>query len=405
MNSSLKKLRALAGVVLTLIIATTLYSCGSDDPATPTESDEPEVAKQTVFMFLPLSGNLYSEFLNNIKDFEKAIKEQGGLKNNKFVVFIAQESDQNTCYLIKINYKNNACIRDTLKTYSLDNLDYTTAEGLSSLLNDVKTVTPAYSYSMIIGSHGMGWLPVEEATEIRATTKNSSNTIRKTRWFGHKSNYKYRTNISTLAESIKNTGTKLKFLMFDNCYMSNIETAYELKDATDYLIASTCEIMAYGMPYDKIGKYLFENDYENICKQFFDFYSTYETPCGTIAVTDCSQLNNMAQIMKEINTAYPDGLSYIGDVQKLDGYPTTVFYDFGDYVDKLCEDETLKASFNEQLEKLVPYKAHTPTFFSVSLNGGEREIKTYSGLTISDPSLDQDVKRFKSGTAWYKTTH
>jgi hypothetical protein len=38
--------------------------------------------------------------------------------------------------------------------------------------------------------------------------------------------------------------------------MSTIEVAYDLRYVTDYLIGSTCEIMAYGMPYSIIGKNL-----------------------------------------------------------------------------------------------------------------------------------------------------
>ena len=69
-----------------------------------------------------------------------------------------------------------------------------------------------------------------------------------------------------------------------------VEVAYDLKDVTDYLIGSTSEVMAYGMPYAEIGQYLIGKvDYEGICDGFYSFYSNYsEMPCGTIAVTDCS---------------------------------------------------------------------------------------------------------------------
>lgn len=51
--------------------------------------------------------------------------------------------------------------------------------------------------------------------------------------------------------------------------MSTVEVAYDLKNVTSHLIASTSEIMAYGMPYDKIGQYLIGNiDYEKVCDGF-----------------------------------------------------------------------------------------------------------------------------------------
>ena len=55
----------------------------------------------------------------------------------------------------------------------------------------------------------------------------------------------------------------MEYILFDDCYMSTVEVAYDLKNVTSHLIASTSEIMAYGMPYDKIGQYLIENiDYK-----------------------------------------------------------------------------------------------------------------------------------------------
>lgn len=387
-------------IAITLV---SLTSCGSDNPEQ--KDSEPVVAEQTVFMYMPYSG-LYNAFQTNIKDFETSIVNNGGLHNNKYIIFISK--NQETSYLIKVRYKNKTCLHDTLKTYSFNKLDYTTSTGITSILNDVKTYAAAYNYSMIIGCHGMGWLPVDNSTTKKMTAlRRRANAKQMTRYFGHSSESEYQTNISTLAKGIKDTGIKLKYLMFDDCYMSNIETAYELREATNYLIASTSEIMEYGMPYAVIGSYLFSNDFQNICSGFYDFYSSYTTPCGTIGVTDCSQVEQMVQIMKEINEKFPEELSYIGNIQKLDGYtPFTIFFDFGDYVDKLCTDKALKAKFTVQLEKLVPFKAHTPTYYSMFLSGnGQNKITTFSGLAISDPTIDPEIKKQKTQTAWYKATH
>ena len=44
---------------------------------------------------------------------------------------------------------------------------FTTVSGLTDIINDMKTFAPAQRYSMIIGCHGMGWLPVNDS-ESRA---------------------------------------------------------------------------------------------------------------------------------------------------------------------------------------------------------------------------------------------
>ena len=208
----------------------------------------------------------------------------------------------------------------------------------------------------------------------------------------------------TQTRGIVGAGVKMEYILFDDCYMSSVEVAYELKEATRFLIASTSEMMAYGMPYATVGEFLLGNpDYGSLCEGFHDFYSTYEMmPCGTLAVTDCSELDNMAAIMKSINDRYVFDDSLQGELQGLDGYTPVIFYDFADYVLTLCSDPVLTARFREQLERLVPYKTHTGKFYSRTK--GPLPIHTFSGITISDPSTNP-MALLKGTTSWYKATH
>lgn len=58
-------------------------------------------------------------------------------------------------------------------------------------------------------------------------------------------------------------------------------------------------------------------------------------PYGTLSITDLSQIDNMAAIMKHINACYSFDESQLNKLQNLDGYNPTIFYDFGDYVNLL----------------------------------------------------------------------
>ena len=157
------------------------------------------------------------------------------------------------------------------------------------------------------------------------------------------------------------------------------------------------------MPYAKIGQYLIgEINYEKICNGFDDFYSNYEMPCGTIAVTDCAELDHLAAIMKDINSQYTFDTTLTGSLQRLDGYSPVIFFDCGDYVSKLCSNQELLAQFNEQLNRTVPFKRNTDYFYSISR--GKVKIETFSGITISDPSTN-DLASAKEKTAWYAATH
>ena len=223
-----------------LISIIALASCGSDDPdgPTPPKPFVPTTAANTVFVFMPYTGDtnpLYNSLLNNINEMEKAIKENEGLGDTHLIVFISK--DYKESHLINIGYENGTCRRDTVKTY--DYALYSTAEGISSILGDVKKYAPAsVQYSMIVGCHGEGWMPSR---------------TRSTRWFGGS---KYQINISDLVNGLKNADMSMNYILFDDCYMSTVEVAYDLREVTNYLIASTSEMMAYGMPYHKILKYI-----------------------------------------------------------------------------------------------------------------------------------------------------
>lgn len=388
--------------LLVLLTPSVFLSCDNDSTDEPDNNSSKY--KQTVLMYMPWSGgSIYSYFLQNISSFETAIRNNKGFDGNALVVFISESETKS--HLINIKYNDGECYRDTIRSFYFDECDYTTSAGIASVINNAIKIAPAKTYALAIGSHGMGWLPVGSDISTRARMSAMMNpNVYLTRYFGHSSDSNYQTDISTLADGIKKTDLRMEYIMFDDCYMSNIETAYELKDVTDYLIASTCEIMIDGMPYSEIGMDLLKNNYKNICDGFYSFYSNYSMPCGTIGVTDCNEVERMAEIMKEINTVYPLGVESVDDIQDLDGYNTTVFFDFGDYVSHLCKDEYLLNLFKTQLDRLVPYKANTETYYSM-LTQQQTRIKTFSGLTVSDPTENKGLTDALSTTSWYKATH
>ena len=373
------------------------------------EEDGPVPTEKTLFMYFPWSNNLTGYFRDNVADMETAISRRG-LRGERVLVFFSTSSDEAELY--EITCRNGKCERTVLKNYTAPAI--TTAEGITSILNDVKRFAPAPTYAMTIGCHGMGWVPVEAgrsrvASDFKYHWETEDGPL--TRFFGGTVE-DYQTNVTTLAEAIANAGMHMDFILFDDCYMATVEVAYDLRHVTDCLIASTCEMMAVGMPYDVIGGYLLESDYQSVCDGFYDFYSVYSTPCGTLSVTDCSQLDTMAELMREINSRY----TYTGraedELQDLDGYRPTIFYDFADYVRHLCKDDALLAEYEALLARTVIYEVHTDEYFTVLSSAGTDGRGTYPiyttcGLTISDPSTGHPKATVtqKENTAWWKATH
>lgn len=387
---------------LILFAIIVLASCGgNDDPVNPVKPFVPTKTKNTLFVFMPYTANnnggnsLYYSLKGNIEDMERAIEQEKGLGNSQLIVFISENIK--TSHLIYIGYNKNKgkCQRDTLKTYT--DYDYTIPDGITSLLTNIKQMAPADNYSMIIGCHGEGWMPKPKSTQ--------------TRYFGGTA---IPIDISNFNEGIKNAGMKMNFILFDDCYMSGIEVAYQLREAANYLIASTSEMIAYGIPYHIILKYLLYDtpDYDALCRDFTSFYKTYTynltpMPYGTIAVTDLGYTEEMATFMKTVNSTHTFDIDKIDDVQDLDveHYTPTVYFDFGSYLRVLCgDDATTYAEGTKLLDKLVPYKGTTGMIYSGAGNKSLK-LKEYSGLTISDPSINSSAIKTKKQTAWWNATH
>jgi len=403
-------------LLLILALPVLLAACGNEDE---NAGVLPETnAAKTIFMYFPYSGStndLYNYFQQNIADLETGIAGQNGLGDNKVMVFMASNATEGVLYQIK--YEKGACVHDTIKTYQ--NKQFNTASWITYILNQVKSYAPADTFAMNVGSHGMGWLYAESEGASSAFSVRMKNVARQkaakmpTRWFGGIS---VMTDIATLAEGIAASGVgKLQYLLFDDCFMQNIETVYELKDVTEYLVASPTEILAFGMPYSKIWPYLAAKnpDYQAVCDKFYEFYSGYTYdgqpyPYGTLGISKCSEIDSLAAIVKEINAVDTLDLndSQRAALQAYEPLSKHLFFDLSDVIASYCSDSTLLAKFQTQLGKTVPYTCHTESFYS-SMRFGYNVVKinSFCGISTSAPSIDPQVTGYYTRTGWYKATN
>lgn len=144
--------------ILLVIVLSCLTSCRKEE--IPSADNE-----RTLFMYLPWSTNLTSYFYQNIDDMEDAIFRRG-LDKERVLVFLSTSSTEAELFEITVN--NGTCTRQILKEYTRP--AFTTEEGLTGILNDMESFAPAKTYSLIVGCHGMGWLPVAQS-KARAATK------------------------------------------------------------------------------------------------------------------------------------------------------------------------------------------------------------------------------------------
>lgn len=408
-------------IIATLFIAVGVSCSNGDNPDGPDGPVTP--VGQTVFMFFPWSNSLLSDFRRTVEDMQTVVV-QHSMKDERIMVFMA--TSEREAVLFELKKQNGRCLTDTLRRYS--DRPFTSRQWLTSLFSEVMTLAPASRYGMVVGCHGLAWVPVQGQRNAlkrlgsQEKIDEEDNLYKEeridkegddlmhfevqgpvtTRFIG--GTYP-ETQIETtdLADAMADAGLHTEYILFDACYMSSVEVAYELKDVTHYLIASPTEVISYGFPYITMGKHLLGTpNYKGIVDSFISFYSSYYLPYGTVAVTDCTQLDALAAIAQQINAAAAEQLVPNG-VQTMDGYSPTLFYDLGHLMSLKNAGTVLTTAFAEQLDKTVPYKGHTDQYFT-ALKDAPVDIKHYSGLNTSQGSLNRLADRL-SETAWHKATN
>lgn len=376
-------------------------------------------------MFYLLGTSLKSYYDTNIATVESQI-ESGVLGDTRVVVFI--QSSTNSGKLFEIFYDEGlkAVVRDEIGLYNLP-AQYS-EQMLSQILQDMAHRAPAKEYGLYIGSHGKGWIPKSSGSSSGSSTYSTFSAEQleaiwtpapgaiMVRHIGDTSSTQIDT--TELAAAIRSTNIHLDYIVFDACYMANVESAYDLRDVTDYILGSPCEIIASGMPYNEILPIMVSaspllDRLNSSAKAFVDYYKVnregaYSSACS--AVIDCRTLDALAEITKRVNGS----LNRIdpNTVQAYDGIslsknPTHIFFDFEDYVIKACSDSALAAEFSAQYYRTVTGLHHTKTFYS-AYNNKANPIDYYSGLTTSAPIMWHAMSAYVSEwkeCAWYKVTH
>ncbi len=404
--STLQGINRKASLLLIVAFALLFASCSSDDDDTPSLSAE----SQTLFFYFPWTNNLTSCLYDNISDVKSCITTMAGdgrvLENERIVVFMSTSASEAKMY--EIVYSDGACTEENVAYYHSPAL--TTAEGIAGIINDMKAKAPAQRYGMIIGSHGRGWVRVDDWFSARAMRSprrilEAADEHPLTRYFGG-TQMSTATDVSTLAEAISMSQTKFEFLLFDACYMANIESVYDLRSVVEHVLACPTEVMKEGMPYKTMLEHMLGTvDYEAIADDFYEFYSNESGTYGTFSVTDCSELDELAQIMRDINSLFTLADSLRGRIQKFDGENETIFYDLGHYVETICTNDTLLEEFRQQMDNVVLHGVYT-TYYPYSKDYQLRlgRVDHYSGLTTSAPSVSRYTGSITT-TNWYVDTH
>ena len=399
---------------LCLLLLATLAACSDKEPG----YDPPATADRTVLLYMP-GQSLFTYYKNNIQGIHTAVTDRA-LGNGRMLV-CWQPEKQTSAVMLEIYYDRNkrSSQTKTLKTY--DDFNAGDPAKVQQLLADAAQLAPARNYGLIIGCHGKAWVPASSGAIPRSLSLGTTAEddvwkrapgAKMTRSFG---DLGYELDITELAAALEAQSFRFDYLIFDDCFMANIETLYDLRHAVDYIVASPCEVMGDGFPYDRIVPHLFEGNgvlsgLEKACWEFWNLYENdwrstiaYEqSGCISLAVT--AQLDALATKMRGIKDKKQ--AFDINALQYYKGNVTKLFYDLEHYVTLCCSDPDAVNDFKAQMELAFPVSCrhHTASFYS-AYDRRNHSVNYYSGISVSEPEPSARYTAENQQTNWYRDTH
>ena len=270
-NASMKK------ILIFLCGMVALTACQSDDATTPPALP----AQRTVVVYMAAENDLsgYSNIdIEEMKVGRKAIQTSDNL-----VLFVDRAVESEKPYIAKINSEGTL---EKLYEYPQDFLSSDPAR-MSEVLKRAIALCPATSdYGLVLWGHANGWVIENDSVESHSAqgprraygrdTGDNTQDRMKGSWL----------NIPSLRMALQNVGIRWKFIFADCCNMAGVEVAYELRQQTDYLIASPAEIPGKGAPYQTMVKDFFiQNDQEMYQQIIEDYYAQLDDIGGHTPLT------------------------------------------------------------------------------------------------------------------------
>lgn len=368
-------------------------ACSSDD------APKPDPAHRTVLVYIGAENSLYSYVSD---DLDEMIQGAGDIPaSDNLLVYV---DDRSTPRIYKIGMEKGKGTSSVVKEYSTD-----LCSSDPAVLRDVcRWVTENYSaasYGLVLWSHGNGWLPAQEVRDTRSIIVDNGNNTN--------SDSGPQMEISALKEVLMEVfGNKgLDFILFDACFMQSIEVAYELRNTTQWLVATPAEMPGTGSSYDKLMKSIFASsvDIEGVVNTYYNEYvdnSDYEGI--VISAVKTSELDAFAEISAPLiqhyllNDAITEGVfKYLP--RAINDYP--FFHDMKGLMMKNVPEYELQEWMTQQ-QKAVPYLKATDAWYTNLMGGGTCRVdhEQCSGLSMYVTSqMSGSAANKKSWNEYVKT--
>jgi hypothetical protein len=336
--------------------------------------------KRTVIAYIGRDSNLTV----NSEDKIQSMLEGWDGRNGNLIIY--QDTAVGNSGLMEIYREKGENKIKTIREY--ENENSADPAIFKRVLNDATSLYPADSYGLIIFSHASGWLPEATLAAPRSFIKD----------------HKDEMELTDMAAAIP--AGYFNFIVFETCFSAGIEVVYELKDKTDYIIASSAELVSPGLKeiYASSINYLFEKEpkLEAFTRNIFTLMSESDAyfESATLSLIKTEKLYDLGVFLHKYIDKEKISAVNPYDVQHFDRYSYRLFFDFEDYYSRILNDNAPVQELKALLNECVPYKDATPSFL---LDWRGFEINHHSGLTTyieqeDFPYLNQAYKKL----AWYR---
>lgn len=422
MQQIVKKMKR---ILLLIPLVLMLFGCTSSDdddeqlpdtpePAIPGKPDYPRGPfDRTVLVYISGENNLNSYIPTELSEMRKGSR---GIGNSALVVYVDNCSQQSLPYVLWIKEG------ETVDSMTLEEDPISSSpETMKYIMNYTSAYYPANEYGLVLWGHNSGWVKEDSVATV---SSGKANVHAKRRGYGVDNGQNRQSatgkwmNISTLSQVLRQWH-HLRFIMADCCQFQCIESAYELKDVTDYIIGSPAEVPGEGAPYDTVMEGLFEQSgtfYKTIADKYFDQISkstdSLRTPLSVIYTKALPQLAKATNTVLHTflplpDNAYPDMNRLIYYRGNINNTQESLMYDMNDFILKYtmkkeqstAADTTAYLEWKRAFDQAVIYKKNAKTGWLTN-----RQIRNTVFSYLSDErygGVSMFVPQEREGT-WYE---
>ena len=351
-------------ILFVIMAVAALTGCHKDkDP----EPQPEELADRTVLVYMSGECSIWDFVDSDLSEMKTGSMTIG---NNNLLVYVDRGNTNEIPWLARIKegqYVDSVSIKDITKEMNLtpaktsvDDDPYASdGQVMEGVIRYAFKKYPSKNddYALAFFGHGSGWLMRDSVTYTAMARKKAWGVDNGTN--GRSDNGKWM-NIPTMAKVLSKL-PHLKYMFFDCCNMMCLEVAYELRNATDYLIGSPAEIPGVGAPYTTVVPAMFEKTtfWQSITDRYYEQRAGgYDVP---LSVVKCSEMENLASATRTVLKAIaPKFGGEFPDMSDLIHYyydyeHDKEFYDANDFILKYAEPDDYN-NWKQALDKAVVYK-------------------------------------------------